>query len=289
MEELTNGKISIRTQSVSAELCGIRNEESGEELMWDADPKIWNRHCPMLFPTVGAVWEGRYEHRGVWRSMPKHGFLQDTEFAVKEKTASSITYITHDTEETRFIFPFKFELEQKFTLDGATVRVEWTVRNVGSDDMPFQIGGHPSFFFRGFAPGDDVKGYIKFDAPSPESATVGVGGCLGAERYTLPAPGGLMPLRDEVFRVDSIIIDRNQVHSITLLDKEQEPVVRVGSQAPVFLVWSPFGVEAPFVCLEPWYGLCDREGFKGEFSERPYTNVAPAFGEWKGGYEIDVL
>lgn len=85
MGELINGKISIRTRKFSAELCSIRNEENGEELMWQADPKIWGRHCPMLFPTVGAVWEGHYKHRGVWREMSKHGFLQNTEFDIKEK------------------------------------------------------------------------------------------------------------------------------------------------------------------------------------------------------------
>ena len=45
MEELNNGKISIRTRRLSAELCSIRNEETGEELMWQADPKIWGRHA----------------------------------------------------------------------------------------------------------------------------------------------------------------------------------------------------------------------------------------------------
>lgn len=289
MEELNNGKISIQTRSFSAELCSLKNEQNGEQLLWQADPKFWGRHCPMLFPTVGALWEGRYMHRGTWHSMPKHGFLQDTEFELKAKDDTSVTYITRDTAETRLMFPFKFELEQKFTLDGSTLHVEWTVRNVGCDDMPFHIGGHPSFYFRAFQPGDDVKGYLKFDKPYPESATVGCEGCLGAKRYILNAPGGLMALHDEDFKVDSLIIDRNQIHSIELLDKDKRPVVKVSSQAPVFLVWSPYGINAPFVCLEPWYGLCDAEGYRGDFASRPYTNVAPAYKEWNGGYDIEVM
>ena len=96
MEELNNGKISIRTRRLSAELCSIRNEETGEELMWQADPKIWGRHCPMLFPTVGSVWNGKYRHRGVIHEMSKHGFLQNTEFELKSHESDSITYITHD-------------------------------------------------------------------------------------------------------------------------------------------------------------------------------------------------
>ena len=118
---------------------------------------------------------------------------------------------------------------------------------------------------------------------------MGCEGCLGAERYRLNAPEGVMEVHDADFQVDSIIIDHSQVHSITLMDTERRPVVRVSSQAPVFLVWSPYGIEAPFVCLEPWYGLCDAEGYNGEFIDRPYTNIAPAGGEWKGGYDIEVL
>lgn len=289
MEEISNGKIAIRTRRLSAELCSIKNEETGEELMWQADPKIWGRHCPMLFPTVGAVWEGRYRHRGVVHEMSKHGFLQNAEFELKSLESNSVTYFTHDTAQTRAIFPFMFGLEQKFTLAGNTVKVEWTVRNEGCDYMPFQIGGHPSFYFRGFSESDDIKGYLQFDIENPESATVGCGGCLAERRYVLPAPGGLMPLHDDDFKVDSIIIDHSQVHSITLLDKERQPIVKVSSRAPVFLVWSPYGKKAPFVCIEPWYGLCDKEGYEGEFAQRPYTNTAPAYGEWKGGYDIEIL
>lgn len=289
MEEISNGKISISTRALSAELTGLRNEKTGEQLLWQADPKFWGRHCPMLFPTVGAVWEGHYYHRGVWRAMPKHGLMQNREFDLKEKTQDSITYMAHDTRETRLVYPFEFELEQKFRIEENVLHVEWTVKNEGVDDMPFQIGGHPSFYFKGWQKGQDVKGFLKFDAPSPECATVGCESCLGAERYRLNAPDGLMEVHDSDFKVDSIIIDKDQVHSVTLLDTEKKPVVKVSSKAPVFLVWSPYGVDAPFVCLEPWYGLCDAEGYKGEFRDRPYTNTAPAEGQWKGGYDIEVL
>ena len=114
-------------------------------------------------------------------------------------------------------------------------------------------------------------------------------GCLGMKRYALPVEDGMLEVRDECFAGDSIIIDNSQVSNVTLLDTEQKPVVRVSSNAPVFLAWSPYGCNAPFVCLEPWYGLCDKEWYKGEFSERPYTNIVKAGEEWTGGYDIEVL
>lgn len=290
METLSNGEITISTRRLSAELCSLRDAAGGgEEYFWQADPAFWGRSCPMLFPVVGSLWRNTCTLRGVRREIPKHGFLQERMFDIKSQDSGAISYVTHDTAATRAVFPFKFELEQSFSLRGRTVRVRWTVRNPGCDDMPFQIGGHPSFFFRGFKPGAAVKGYLMFDAPSPESATVGISGCLGRKRYRLPAEGGLMEVRDECFAGDSLIIDNSQVSSITLLDTERRPVVRVSSGAPVFLVWSPFGCDAPFVCLEPWYGLCDREWYRGEFSGRPFTNTVKGGGEWRGGYDIELL
>jgi galactose mutarotase-like enzyme len=31
-------------------------------------------------------------------------------------------------------------------------------------------------------------------------------------------------------------------------------------------------VDAPFVCIEPWYGRCDRVGFTGEFKDRDHVS-----------------
>jgi galactose mutarotase-like enzyme len=42
--------------------------------------------------------------------------------------------------------------------------------------------------------------------------------------------------------------------------------------APVVGLWSPPKVDAPFVCIEPWYGRCDRVGFTGEFKDRDHVS-----------------
>lgn len=30
---------------------------------------------------------------------------------------------------------------------------------------------------------------------------------------------------------------------------------------------------APFICIEPWFGRCDRTGYKGEFKDRDWMNT----------------
>lgn len=289
MEELTNGKLTISVSAHGAELQSIKDAQSGHEYFWEGNPAFWNRRSPLLFPLVGGLWNGTYRLNGCQKQMPKHGFLQNADFELVEQTADTLSYRVQDTAETRRLFPFPFVLEQKFILNGYSLEVQWSVRTTGSETMPFHIGGHPSFFFGGFSAGDELKGYFSFDNPQPESAAVGAGGCVGPHRYKLAMNAdGLLPVTDECFSNDAIILDKGQVHAITLHNVEGRPMVTVHTESDVTLMWSPYGINAPFVCIEPWFGLCDHEGYNGEFSERPYTNqVAP--GEvWKGGYSIEI-
>ena len=44
--------------------------------------------------------------------------------------------------------------------------------------------------------------------------------------------------------------------------------------APYLGVWSKPG--ADFVCIEPWHGITDPEGFSGDFTEKPGVFVLKA-------------
>ena len=43
---------------------------------------------------------------------------------------------------------------------------------------------------------------------------------------------------------------------------------------------------APFVCIEPWYGRCDKEGFEGELSEREYEQIIKPEGDFRAKYTV---
>ncbi|MFV0466582.1 MAG: aldose 1-epimerase family protein, partial [Lachnospiraceae bacterium] len=52
--------------------------------------------------------------------------------------------------------------------------------------------------------------------------------------------------------------------------------IKVEFQAPLFGIWSPEKKQAPFICIEPWYGRCDRETFEGRLKDREWGNkLAP--------------
>ena len=54
---------------------------------------------------------------------------------------------------------------------------------------------------------------------------------------------------------------------------EVRRIVGVKFDAPVLGIWSPEKKNAPFVCIEPWYGRCDAEDFGGDLSERAFSRA----------------
>ena len=54
MIELKNEQLTIRVAELGAELQSVKDQE-GREYMWQADPKFWPRHSPILFPLVCSV------------------------------------------------------------------------------------------------------------------------------------------------------------------------------------------------------------------------------------------
>ena len=74
MHYIENDRIKVAVADHGAELCGIYDKKRGHEVVWQADPKYWNRHAPVLFPFVGKVCGGQYRYKGVSYPMGQHGF-----------------------------------------------------------------------------------------------------------------------------------------------------------------------------------------------------------------------
>ena len=88
----------------------------------------------------------------------------------------------------------------------------------------------------------------------------------------LSVKDGLMPFDDAFFANDSVKLHDCQTTEACLLNPDGTPAVTVSYKCPIIAFWSPYQKKAPFVCIEPWYGLGDPRGWKGEFKDKPYMN-----------------
>lgn len=280
--ELKNNEIKIKIADHGAELkSAVKN---GREYMWCGDPNYWGRTSPVLFPFVGTLKNKSYTHKGKEYPMGQHGFARDCDFVLKEKTEDSVTYVLKSDEETLKIYPFDFTLEIKYTIKGSVITVGWTVINDGNEDMHFSIGAHPAFNLKD---GDNYFGFnIVRDISYYLLSNTGL--LSKDETYTLENNAHSF-ISSDMFDRDALIIENKQIKYVTLCDSNKKPYVQVSFNAPLFGLWSPAGKNAPFVCIEPWYGRCDADNFSGELKDREYSNTIAPSEVFKAEYTIELM
>ena len=175
-------------------------------------------------------------------------------------------------------------------LSGRKVEVHWKVVNTGSGTMYFQIGAHPAFYFPDFMPETSDRGWFHFGGKTGlEYILVKEKGCADPDsRYALEMDGEYLRLDTHTFDKDALIIDNSQVGKVTLCRQDRTPWLSLTFDAPLVGLWSPPGKNAPFVCIEPWYGRCDRVGYTGEFSGKDWINRLEAGEEFNSVYTIEI-
>ena len=289
MEQLKNEKLTVVISSHGAELQSIKNEE-GREYLWQGDEKYWPRRSPLLFPIVCGLWKGQYRVDGKTYELPRHGFARDMDFEVVEKSDTSVTYELTSSEETMKVYPYEFGLNVTYVLSDDTINVIWSVKNLGKEEMHFQIGGHPAFNLPGVAEGDKMQGAILFDNEEPLTRIIGnTEGCIKPERYEVKTTKHVWAFPEESFADDAVILDKSQVGLAVLLDADGRPQIGLSFDAPCVGIWSPYGKNAPFVCIEPWFGVHDWAEYSGEFKDKYLMNHLLPGALFMSNYEIKVF
>ncbi len=275
--KLENTLLELEVSAQGAELQSIKNKRTGFEYLWQGNPTFWKRRSPVLFPIVGAVWNGKFRMDGKTYEMGQHGFARDMAFTpVADCPDDELWFRLESSPETLERFPREFRLEIGYKLDDTRISVMWRVENTGDKELPFQIGAHPAFNIPGFNADDAVHGYFAFDTNNLEAELISEKGCVGDERIR-PAldAEGMLPIQSDTFSHDALIFGGGQLHRVSLLDKEKQPLLTALFRSPYVGLWAP-GADAPFVCIEPWYGRADSVGFEGDFSSRHQMNrLAP--------------
>lgn len=290
MHTLKNDVLTVEVSEHGAELHSIR--KGATEYLWQADPKFWARHSPVLFPIVGSVWDKLYRVDGKVYELGQHGFARDMDFVKVEGNDTEVFYRLESDEETLKKYPWPFRLEIGYKLKGNAIEVIWRVYNPGAEEMYFQIGAHPAFYYPDYDPETEERGYFSFDkSEGLECIRLKEKGCVDAvTKYPLEIPqDGLLPLRKDTFDViDTIMLQDSQIGRVTLHRNDGTPWLSLKFTAPVVGLWSPPTKNAPFICIEPWYGRCDRAGYTGDYRQKDWVNRLEPGKEFEGIYTIEI-
>lgn len=290
MKTLSNDSLTIKVSPHGAELSSIVANATGKEYLWQADPAFWKRHSPVLFPIVGSLWNNEYRNNGNTYKLSQHGFARDKEFELIEETDTELRFRLTESEDTLQQYPFPFCLEIGYRLTGNQIEITWTVENTGSEEMHFQIGAHPAFYYPDFNENSEQRGFFAFDRTQDLSyKLIQEKGCIGDKQYPLTLnSNGLLPLDIHTFDKDALVLEDSQVKRVDLLTPNGSPYLSVHFTAPVVGLWSPPSKNAPFVCIEPWYGRCDRVDYAGEYKDKDWMQHLKEGERFVGRYSVEV-
>lgn len=306
---LENDRLRCEFSEHGAELKVLFDKKKDKNLLWNGDPKFWKRTSPVLFPLVGSLRNGEYRYNGNIYKMSQHGFARDMDFEVINATGNTLTFVLTDNEESYKKYPFHFRLVIEYVLNKSSLSVTWKVTNLGDEGrqladnditlgdgrMYFSIGAHPAFlcdlhdnyFFKISAPATMKNGLT--DNSHITTGELVEGGLFVDTKKEYKLDGGYLAINEELFANDALVLENSQTGRVALCDKNKDELLALSFDAPVVGLWSPPKVNAPFVCIEPWYGRCDGVQFDGELSKREWGNTLEVNETFTKGYTIEIL
>lgn len=259
MYQLKNTDFTVTISPKGAELQSIL-DKNGREWLWQGNPDIWAGQAPLLFPVIGRLQDGTYTHEGVTYSMNKHGFARDMEFSLLSQDSDSILFHLSDTEETRTCYPFSFDLQVEYRLDGNKLRKIHRVSNKGDEKMYYELGGHDAYNLC-FSEEESMSD-CRFSLPKEDSLSVwdfDENLMLIPEKREIPLENGLLSVKPSDFALDCLILENLKERFVSLLDgKGNTRITMASSDFPILTLWTADKpVDTNYVCIEPWTTLPD--------------------------------
>lgn len=274
LHQIASQSLQARIDPQGAQLFSLR-DGAGRDLLWNGDPSVWKGRAPILFPIIGALAGNSYRLDGKTYALSRHGFARDRMFSLVEATAQTVRLRLTWDAQSQACYPFRFELDMTFQVSDARLRMSALVRNLEeSATMPASFGFHPAF--RWPLPYGEAREdhFLEFD--HPETAPIrrlDAQGLLLPEKFQTPVQGAVMRLRDQLFEKDVVMFDDIASRRLRY-GAAQGPRLEVAYDGmPQLGVWTKPG--AGFICIEPWHGFADPQGFRGDFRDKPGLVLLP--------------
>ncbi len=256
--KIENDFLTCEIDDMGAQLHSLVLKENGKEYIWQGNPDIWYGQAPVLFPVIGQLIDDKFRYNGVEYTMPKHGLARKLLFNVKECEGSKAVFSLESDENTLKSYPFDFELLVAFELKGKSLVNTMTVVNKTNGDMYFSIGAHPGF-------NCSIGDVIEFEQPETlVTERIDSDNLLIPEKFPVVENSKEIVITEDVFKKDALILSGIKSKKLTI--KGENEIEFTFGDCPVLGIWAKPG--APYVCIEPWYGINDDRDVKDDISKK---------------------
>jgi galactose mutarotase-like enzyme len=279
---IKNSFLTAEIKHFGAELISLKTNLN-KEYIWEGNPDFWGKHSPILFPIVGTLKNNSFHHNGMEYHLSRHGFARDMEFELTDAKENSATFSIQSSDETLKVYPFEFELHLIYTLEENNLSIVYKVINKGKSTMPFAIGAHPAFAL----PNQFENYSIAFEKEESLEYYLLENDLISNKTKQLEVHNKQIPLTYDLFENDALIFKTLQSDSLTILENEN-PILRVHfKDFPSLGIWTK--MNAPFLCIEPWFGYSDTNENSGNLSEKESIQILESNETFYSKFSIEIL
>jgi galactose mutarotase-like enzyme len=284
---ISNQTLSLSIQQKGVEISSLKSVKSGCEYIWDANPKIWGSHAPVLFPIIGALKEGKCLIDGSAYAIPKHGIIRHNQgLELISKDDHYLEFQLKHSPSTLAVYPYQFIFNIKYQLIDNQLIVSHLVQNVDHKPIHFALGAHPAFKCP-FNEGESYRDYfIEFEnKETAERLLLNADGLLSGESIPYLKNSSTLSLQEDMFKDDALVFTQLKSREVSLKSKNSKQSIKVRfNDFPYLGLWAK--PKASFICIEPWQGLTDYQDSNGDFINKDGL-ISLAVGEtYKADYTI---
>lgn len=264
INSIKNDDLIVSVKSLGAELTSIKTARDNKEFLWQSDARYWKGQAPVLFPVVGGLPDDKYTLGGKTYEMKPHGFAWVSEFDLVKKTQTELSYRLGHSEKTFMQYPFKFELHTAYKLEKNILRHSFRVYNLDEKTMLFSVGAHTGIkcpfnenetmndYFLAFEKDEELQMRIKKVLLTGERE-----GFMSGER--------VKALSYSLFYNGACILDGVRSEWLEMRSSANSRIVKFNFKGfPYLGIWSADN-NAPYLCIEPWYGIDSTVGDPYDF------------------------
>ncbi len=250
----------LGVKEMGAELTSLKSKKTGFEFIWYGDTNIWYGQSPILFPVIGRLLNDKYRLNQKEYSMEKHGIVRKKTFKLVSKTENSLIFLQTSDENSLKVYPYEFELYVTFELLDNALKVTHKIVNKSNKKMYYSFGAHPGFNCK-------IGDYLEFDTPQRVfNEQIDSESYLMDNQVLLLDNEKRITLEKNTFDNDALILSGYTDKAITLKSDENSREIRFNFDSPVLGIWAK--PNAPYVCIEPWWGINDNRKEKSDISEK---------------------
>lgn len=257
---LQNAKLLVEVNQHGAELARIQSKENGLDYLWEADPLYWGRHSSILYPIVGRVFGDEYRLHGKTFQMKQHGLARNLLFEKVKEAPDRLELVLRSNIDTLKQYPFEFVFRAIYQLIDKELAITYVVENPTENTVFFSVGAHPAFRCP-LLPGEERSDYrLVFNQTEQAEKQLLEGGFRTGKKSGVLQDEAILAITDDLFDQDALIFEGLRSQQVSIENRAGRRFWTFDfSGFPYLGIWSK-NADAPFICIEPWFGVADKVG-----------------------------